>query len=407
MDELAIVVGASHAGSQLALSLREHGWTGRVLLLGDEQQLPYHRPPLSKAFLKGSSTVEDLLIRPAATYGDQNIELLLGHRVVAADVDSQVLELSDGRELQYTKLGLATGAVPRKLSIPGSDKTGIHYLRSLDDALNIGLELAAEKRAVIVGGGYIGLELAASLRAMGLNVTVLEAMDRLLQRVTGPEVSEFFKRIHSDNGVSVETTAAVVGFGGGDSVDSVLLEDGRSVPADLVVVGIGVVPETSLAAQLDLKVDDGIVVDEYALTSNRHIAAAGDCTRHPNHLLDQQLRLESVPNAQEQARSAAASLCGKQVEYCQLPWFWSDQYELKLQMAGINRGYDEVIMRGDHHNSTSFSAFYCKQGELIAVDCVNRPQEFMLTRRALSQESPVDVARLSDESISPRDLFSA
>lgn len=405
MTQTCIVIGASHAAAQLAPALRQEGWEGKILVIGDEPHLPYQRPPLSKAFLAGEQTLEGLLIRKQPVYDKNEIEFKLGVRVDAINRDDKTITLNNGEQLDYDKLALCTGSRVRQVSLPGSDLTGIHYLRSIDDVEAIKAGVVPGANAVIVGGGYIGLETAASLKKQGMRVTVLEMAPRVLARVTAPELSEFYTRVHSEEGVVIKTGVAVSGFEGNGHVERVACADGSGFDADLVIIGVGVVPNVELAQQAGLTVENGVVVDQYACTSDPDIVAAGDVTSHPNDLYDIRLRLESVPNATDQAKSAAASICGKRKHYRSLPWFWSDQYDLKLQIAGLSQGYDQTVIRGDIETGRSFAVFYLQRGKLIAADCINRPQEFMISRKIISEGLAIDSQRLSDESLSPKQLL--
>nr|AEO27387.1 ferredoxin reductase [Pseudomonas sp. 19-rlim] len=404
MHQTCIIIGASHAAAQLAPSLRQEGWEGEIIVIGDEETVPYHRPPLSKTYLLAEKSVDDLLIRPAAIYTKNAISFRLGQRVSNIDPAGKTITLDGGETLGYDKLAICTGARVRKVSLPGSDLAGVHYLRTLKDVDGIRERTGPGKHAVIVGGGYIGLETAAALRKIGMQVTVLEMAPRVLARVTAPQVSAFFQRIHAAEGVTIRTDTLVSGFEGGTQVTAVLCSDGSRLPADLVIVGIGVIPNTELAVTAGLSVDNGILVDELARTSDPHIVAAGDCTNHPSELYGR-LRLESVPNASEQAKTAAATICGKCKPYQALPWFWSDQYDLKLQIAGLNLGYDQVVIRGDINHSRSFAAFYLQAGKVIAADCVNRPQEFMLSKRLIASGTIVNTGRLADDGIEVKALI--
>ncbi|WP_280255457.1 NAD(P)/FAD-dependent oxidoreductase [Nocardia wallacei] len=389
----ALIVGSGHAGAQLAASLRQEGWTGEIVLIGEESALPYQRPPLSKAYLAGKTTLDELAIRSAEFYAKQRIQPL--HATVEAiDRSAGHLALSTGDALPYDKLALCTGARPRRLSAPGADLAGVYYLRTAADVEMIREATSAGHRAVIVGGGYIGLETAASLRALGLEVTVLEATERVLQRVTAPQVSAFFDRIHRENGVNIRTGALVAALSGDSRVREVVLVGGQSIPADLVIVGIGVEPNTELAAAAGLVVDNGVVIDDQTRTSDADIVAAGDCASHNMARYGRRIRLESVPSAGEQAKVAAATVCGKPKKIAALPWFWSDQYNLKLQIAGLNTGYDEVVLSGDPTRDRDFTCFYLRAGELIAADCINRPRDFMFSKRVITQQLPIDRAEL-------------
>ena len=407
----AIIIGAGHAGGELAIALRNEGWEGRILLLGEEAHLPYHRPPLSKAYLAGSAEKSSLAIRPLAAYERANVEFMPGVRVVRIDRANQRLELADGSQLAYDKLAIATGGRPRPLSVPNAAVAercaNFHYLRTLDDVEQIRAQLAAGKRLAIVGGGYIGLEVAASAVAQGLQVTVLEALPRVLQRVTAAELSAYYERKHREAGVDIRTGVQVADLEvTGDAVTAVLCADGSRLAADLVVVGIGLLANTELAAEAGLQVDNGILVDEHAQTSDPHIYAAGDCTNHPNALLGRRLRLESVPNALEQSRVAAANMAGKAKTYASVPWFWSDQYELKLKMVGLAEGFERLVLRGDPATD-SFSAFYLKGDKVLAADTVNRPQDFIAAKRLVAEGIAVTDAQLADDSKPLKELLPA
>jgi 3-phenylpropionate/trans-cinnamate dioxygenase ferredoxin reductase subunit len=404
-DQHCVIVGASHAAAQLAPSLRQEGWTGSILVVGDEPHTPYQRPPLSKGVLDDDSHPGKISIRPAAFYEKQAIEFKLGVKATTIDRINRRLMLDTGEALPYDKLALCTGARARKMTIPGHELEGICYLRTIKDAESIRNSAAPGMHALIVGGGYIGLETAAALTKQGMQVTVLEMADRVLQRVTAPAVSAFYRRIHAEQGVTIKTGVCVEGFEGEKRVQWVICSDGNRLPADLVVIGIGVEPNVEIAEAAGLQVDNGIRVDEFAITSDPDIVAAGDCTNHPCQHYGSRIRLESVPHATDQARSAAASLCGNRKRYESLPWFWSEQYDLKMQIAGLSNGYDEVILRGDPDKDRSFAAFYVRKDKLIAADCVNRPLEFMFSKRVLSADLPIDLDCLTDETIDLKSLL--
>lgn len=407
----AIIIGAGHAGGELAIALRNEGWEGRILLLGEEAHLPYHRPPLSKAYLAGSVEKSSLSIRPQMAYDKANVEFIGSVRVSRIDRANQRLELADGSQLAYDKLAIATGGRPRPLSVPNAAVAercaNLHYLRTLDDVEQIRAQLAPGKRLAIVGGGYIGLEVAASAIAQGLQVTVLEALPRVLQRVTAAELSAYYERKHREAGVDIRTGVQVADLEvTSDTVTAVLCADGSRLAADLVVVGIGLLANTELAAEAGLQVDNGILVDEHAQTSDPHIYAAGDCTNHPNALLGRRLRLESVPNALEQSRVAAANMAGKAKTYASVPWFWSDQYELKLKMVGLAEGFERLVLRGDPATD-SFSAFYLKGDKVLAADTVNRPQDFIAAKRLVAEGIAVTAEQLADDGRPLKELLPA
>lgn len=399
-----VIVGGSHAAANLAPTLRQQGWTGAITVISNEFYLPYHRPPLSKAYLTGGKSLDEILIRQPIAYSQANVDFMLGAEVSGINRDAKTVSLSNGHTLPYDKLVLTTGARVRKVNCPGSDLKGVYYLRDANDVQAIKGAAGPAKNVVIVGGGYIGLETAASLRKMGLEVTVLEAMDRVLQRVTSPELSAFYTRIHTEEGVNIVTSTMLESIEGDKKVTGVVCQGGQRFDADMVIIGIGVIPNTELAEACGLDVDNGIVVDEFARTSDPDILAAGDVTNHYNPIYDRRIRLESVQNANDQAVIAAHTICGKEKAYNALPWFWSDQYDLKLQIAGLNHGFDRVIIRGDIEGGRSFAAFYLADDKVLAVDAVNRPQEFMVARKALSQNLPMAIDQLGDESVDPKNL---
>jgi 3-phenylpropionate/trans-cinnamate dioxygenase ferredoxin reductase subunit len=374
-------------------------------MIGSEPHLPYHHPPLSKAFLTENKTSEDILIRPGLAFEKADVGLRLGVTVDAIDRQSKTISLDNGDVLGYDKLCLTVGARPRTIALPTSALSGVFYLRTVADASKIREQVCPGKRAVIIGGGYIGLETAASLRSAGMTVTVLEALPRVLARVTTEEISEFYRRIHAEEGVSIETNAAVEAIEGTNSVEAVTCTDGRSFPADIVVIGIGVVPNTELAKAAGLETGNGIIVDEYARTNDPNIVAAGDCSWYFNPIYQKHVRLESVQNANDQANVAAATVCDKLAPYKALPWFWSDQYDLKLQIAGLSAGFDEVIIRGDISKGRSFAAFYLLNGQLLAVDAVNRPREFMFGKKVIYGNLNVNASEFSNEDIPLEDLI--
>jgi 3-phenylpropionate/trans-cinnamate dioxygenase ferredoxin reductase subunit len=404
------IVGAGHAGGELAFSLRQQGSAAPITIIGEEAYLPYQRPPLSKAFLKGEVEPAALFLRQQATFEKANIGLVLSRRVERIERADKKLVFDDGREVTYSKLALTTGGRPRHLTISQAAQAerarNFHYLRTIDDVLAIRERFQAGQRLVIVGGGYVGLEVAASAIARDLNVTVLEALPRVLARVTAPQMSEFYERVHRNAGVDLRTNIEVTGLdfnADGDVITGVHCSGGVLIPADLVIVGIGQLPNTELAQAAGLDVDNGIVVNEFAVTSDPDIVAAGDCTNHPSVFCGRRIRLESVPNAVEQARVAASTLAGKPRTYDAVPWFWSDQYDLKLQMTGLSHGYDQFVLRGSMNNK-SFAAFYLKNGRLIACDAVNRAQEFMVAKRMVAACMPFDPAALADETVPLKNL---
>ncbi len=396
MSETFIIAGASHAAAMLAPSLRQQGWQGRIVVVGAEASIPYHRPPLSKDYLAGAKTLEEILIRPAKVYEKAEVEFILDTTVDAIDRTGKTVRLSNNETLPYDKLALTVGSKVRQVSLPGTDLDGVFYLRDLKDVERIQPFIEPGANAVIVGGGYIGLETAAVLNKKGMNVTVLEMMERVLQRVTAPVMSNFFTRIHTEEGVNIRCGIGVSGFQGNGRVAKARCSDGSEFPADLVIIGVGILPNTALAEAAGLAIDNGIMVNAQAQTSDPDIYAAGDCTNHHNPIYDRRLRLESVQNATDQARVAAGAACGKEVSYNAVPWFWSDQYDLMLQIAGLSQGYDEIITRGDPAEGRSFAAFYLREDRVIAVDAVNKPQEFMFSKKLIPLHKTVDKKRLAD-----------
>ena len=394
--EQVVVVGAGHGAGQVVATLKQKKYPGRVVLVGDEPWLPYQRPPLSKKFLAGELPAERLYVKPEKFYADPDIEVRLNTRVTAIDPHTRSLSSSDGSRLHYSRLVLATGSRARTVSAAGADLAGIHYLRGIDDVNAIRDELERASRTVIVGAGYIGLEVAAVVRQLGQEVTVLEMADRVMSRVVSPELSAFYAREHRNAGIHLMLGEGLEGFEGQNGrVTSVTTSGGVHLPADLVIIGIGVLPNTELAETAGLAVDNGIVVDEHCRSSDPHIYAIGDCTSHPSRLYERRLRLESVQNALEQAKVAAVNINGGDERYDQVPWFWSDQFDLKLQIAGLSEGYDETVMRGDPAERR-FSCAYLKGGRLLALDAVNAPKDFMQAKALIAKGVHPDVEKLAD-----------
>ncbi|MDG9706339.1 NAD(P)/FAD-dependent oxidoreductase [Streptomyces sp. DH37] len=394
-----VVVGAGQAGSDLAAALRSGGFTGRVHLVGDEDAVPYRRPPLSKDYLAGSAGDADVELRPASFYADQDIDLVLGDRVVEIDRDRRAAVLASGRSLPYGRLVLAVGARPRRLPVPGADLDGVLTLRTLADArrLRRGLRGGA-RHVVVVGGGFVGLELAATARALGHEVTVVEALRRVMSRAVSDPMAQYLTEEHRRRGVRVLTGREVTALRGDrrGRVRVVELDGGERIPAELVVVGIGVLPRTELAADAGLAVGDGILVDGRLRTSDPVVHAIGDCARFSVPGRTRRLRLESVQNASDQARCVASVICGRPDSYAAVPWFWSEQYEARLQIAGVTDGHDRTVVAGDPSDGR-FSVF-CFRGErLLGAESVNRPADHMITRRLLAEggavPSPEEVAR--------------
>ena len=414
MSAGTVIVGASQAGLQLAVSLRELGDDRPITLVGDEAHAPYQRPPLSKAFLSGTPDVDSLAFRTPAYYADVRIELVRGDRVTNLALSSTGPEgsgtatTSSGRTLEFDRLALTVGARPRRLVLPGADLDGVCYLRDVDDAARLRSCLTSARHVVIVGGGFIGLEVAAAARAQGKVVTVVEATERLMARGVAPIVSEAFRDAHVRRGSTVLTSAEVSAFSGcGGRVTSVHLADGTQLPADLVLVGVGILPRTELAEQIGLECDHGIVVDSYARTSKPSIVAAGDCTVLPHPLTGLgRVRLESVQNAVAQARVAAATLVGTLESAPTVPWFWSDQGDLKLQIAGLAAGYDDYVVRGEP-DSERYSVLYYRSGRLIAIDAINRPGDYLAVRKALTIGATIPADKAANDDVALKTLIVA
>ena len=389
-----VIVGGGHAGGQAAASLRQEGYDGELIVVAEEPHIPYQRPPLSKQYLAGEYGLERVYLRPAKFYESKGVAMRTGVRVERIDAERQRLELGDGDALGYDKLLLATGARARRLDAEGEGLPGVHYLRTIADVDAIRQDFVPGRRIAIVGGGYIGLEVAAVAIEMGLAVTVLEMEERILGRVTTPEMSAFYHDLHASKGVTIRTGVRAQSFTGGSGrLEGVVCEGGEVVQADLAVVGIGIVPNVELAEAAGLECDNGIVVDESTRTADPNIYAVGDCTNHPNPVLGRRLRLESVPNAMEQSRVAAANLAGGEKAYAAVPWFWSDQYDLKLQMVGFSADADRHVTRGDPAGR-QFATFHLSGDTVVAADAVNSPREFMAARQLVGKQA--DAGSLQD-----------
>jgi 3-phenylpropionate/trans-cinnamate dioxygenase ferredoxin reductase subunit len=404
MPENHVIVGAGQAGGRAAEAMRVHGFTGRIVLIGDEPHLPYERPPLSKQVLLGEYEPEKTHLNPAEFYAEQRIELRLGTRVVAIDREARRVALGDGAVEVYDKLLLTTGSRVRRLPLPGSELAGVHVLRGIEDALAIRDALGPGVRIAIVGGGYIGLEVAAAARMRECQVTVIEVLDSLLARVMSAEMGDYFARLHRDRGVDLRLGTGVTAFEGAGRVERVCLGDGSTLAADAVVVAVGVAPETALAQAAGLDIGDGIVVDACARTSDPSIFAAGDATEHPNPILGRRVRLESWQNAQNQAIAAARTMCGDAEPYAEVPWFWSDQYDVNLQMLGLPDAASETVHRGEI-GSAAFSIFHLRDGRAVATVAINSARDIAVARRLIAQKRPVDRARIADTESPLRELL--
>ncbi len=403
MNTTFLIVGGGQAGAQAIDTLRREGFDGRLILVGEERELPYQRPPLSKKFLHGELAADRLPFKHRAFYDEHGVELRLGSRAIRLDRTARAVDLGDGARLTYDRALLCLGARARPLKCAGADLPGIHYLRTIDDANALRAELRAGAHAVIVGGGYIGLEAAAACRHFGLEATVLEMADRVMARVVSPAVSAFFAEAHRARGVRILCNTRVESIEGRDRVAAVVCGDGTRLAADLVIVGVGALPVTDLAADAGLAVDDGIVVDEYCRTADPSIFAAGDCVNHPSPHYGRRVRLESVDNAFEQGKTAALNMLGRDVVHDRIPWFWSDQYEHKLLIVGLQADGDERVTRGDPRRG-GFSTLYLRNGELTAVEAVDDTKDYMAARKLIAARTRLDPAKAADKS---RDLREA
>src|SRR3954452_14827869 len=381
-----VIVGAGQAAAQLVQSLRQGGYSGSMRMIGDESYAPYQRPPLSKKFLTERPPAETLYFRAENFWGDQGVTVDFGVAVASIDRATKQITLSDRRIVDYGTLIIATGTRARPLPVPGADLPGVFSLRKIDDVRVLRGPLDHAKRIVIVGGGYIGLEVAAVARGEGRDVTVLEAEDRVMKRVTSPVISTFMQNFHRGRGVDIRLGARLAAVEGAGRVEHVRLADGAALPADLVLLAVGAKPNDDLAAAAGLPCEDGIVVDEHGRTADATIYAAGDCTRFPSRRYGRKLRLECVQNAIDQAKAVASALLSKPQLYDPVPWFWSDQYELKLQMAGLSDGYDDAKTVGDVA-AARFSVEYRRNGKLIAVDAVNDGRAYMSGRKRIAEET--------------------
>ncbi|MEO0607705.1 MAG: FAD-dependent oxidoreductase [Pseudomonadota bacterium] len=405
--ERVVIIGGGQAAAQACASLRQFGYSGRLTLIGDEPALPYQRPPLSKAYMKGELAEERLYFKPAAWYDDQNIDTVLSVRATAIDRSAQTVALEHGGSVPYDALILATGSRPRPLPVDGADLDGVFDLRGLADVERIRPRMVAGRKLVIVGAGYIGLEAAAVARQLGLDVTVLEMEDRVLARVTSPIMSQFFDDEHTRQGADIRTGARLAALKGENGqVTQAVLADGTELSADMVLVGIGILPNIELAEAAGLACSNGILTDQDARTHDKSIFAAGDCAARPLVHYGRTGRLESVHNAIEQGKLAAAAITGKPRPSVDCPWFWSDQYDLKLQIAGLSQGYDETVLRGDP-KARKFAVFYLNNGKLIAVDAVNSPPEFLASKKLIITGARLAPETLSDTSQSMKEIAAA
>jgi 3-phenylpropionate/trans-cinnamate dioxygenase ferredoxin reductase subunit len=396
-----LIVGAGQAGAQAALSLRQGGFSGSITLVGDELRPPYERPPLSKDYLAGEKEVERVFLHPPDFWAQRQIELVLGERVVRVAAESHGVETASGRWFGYRSLIWAAGGAPRRLPVPGADLPGVHMIRTLAHVDALKADLANAKRVVIVGGGYIGLEAAAVLVKQGKQVTVVEALDRVLARVTCETLSRFYEAEHRAQGVDIHLNVRIADFAASDSrVGAVrFTAGGPDLPCDVLIVSVGIVPTVEPLAAAGAVTSNGVEIDEYCHTSLPDVYAVGDCANHVNRFAGgERIRLESVQNSTDQAKVAAAAILGKPHPYTAVPWFWSNQYDLKLQTVGLNHGHDAIVLRG-HPPSRSFSVVYLKNGRVVALDCVNAVREYVQGRALVERGAVVDLSRLADPTL--------
>ncbi|MDE2181770.1 MAG: FAD-dependent oxidoreductase [Alphaproteobacteria bacterium] len=396
MSQRIVIVGAGQAGAQAVATLRAEGFTGDITMIGDEPFPPYQRPPLSKAYLMGTLERARLFLKPETFYRESGCDLVLGTSVRSIDRKSKVVELGDGRTLPYDLLLLATGTRVRRIRCPGADLPGVHYLRGIEDVDGLNAVFHPGRRLCVVGGGYIGLEVAAVAVKHGLDVTVFEALDRVMARAVSQPVSAFFDHVHRAAGVKLLLNTGVEAFEGSGKLEAVRAA-GTIYPADIALVGIGVIPNMELAREAGLPCEDGIVVDQNCRTADPAIFAAGDCTWHIGRE-GACLRLESVENAIDQAKHAAYAMVGTPRIYSEVPWFWSDQYDLKLQIAGLARRTDQIVLRGDAAQR-KFAAFHLRNGAVAAVESVNAASEYLVGRKLIAGGARVDAAKLADASV--------
>ena len=395
--EKTLIIGGGQAACQTATSLKSKKYDGEIKIFCSENYLPYQRPPLSKKFLMGELDKERLFFKPEKFYTENEISINLNSYVQRIDIENKEIFLENNKKENYDNLVIATGTIPRKIDVEKKISDKIFYLRSIDDVLNIREKIKESKKVTIIGGGYIGLEVAAIINNLGLQVTIVEMASRILERVTSETISSFYTKVHRQAGVEVLTNTSVEGLSENNNGIEVITSNGGII-SDFVIVGIGVLPCDTLAFESGIEVKNGIIVDEFCKTSNDSVFSAGDCTMHPNNFYNKNIRLESVHNAIEQGKTVATSIIGEKTAYNQVPWFWSDQYETKLQIVGLLDNYDDIIVRGDKEKQ-SFAVFYLKDNAIIASDCINRPAEHMMSRKLISEKVLIDKDRLLDETI--------
>ncbi len=399
-----VIVGAGHGGANAAIQLRQSGFAGSIAMIGEEPELPYERPPLSKDFLAGDKEFERMLLRPARFWAERDVAMWVGQRVIAVDAGTQTVTMAAGDSIHYGDLIWATGGSPRRLGCSGHDLAGVHAIRSRADVEALKAELPAASRIVIIGGGYIGLEAAAVLSKSGKAITVLEAMDRVLARVAGPVLSAFYEAEHRAHGVTILTGASVTGLTGANGrVNGVTLASGDHIAADIVIVGIGIVPAVEPLLAAGAAGQNGVAVDDHCRTSLPHIFAIGDCASHANAFAGgAEIRLESVQNANDMGATVARALTGNPRPYHAVPWFWSNQYDLRLQTMGLSLGYDATVLRGDPL-TRGFSVIYLKAGRIIALDCVNAIRDYVQGKALVETGAIIDPAVLADTQVPLKD----
>ena len=375
-----------------------------ITLIGEEEHLPYQRPPLSKGFLEDMVSNERLYFKKLEFFVENKVQLKLGTKAEEIDIENNNIHLSDNTKLSFDKLVFATGSSVRKLDFPGKDLNSIHYLRGLDDALSIKKDLKTRQNIVVVGAGYIGLEVAAIAAKQNKSVTVIEMADRVMNRTVDPQISDYYLNLHQKNGVTFKFNASLKEIVGASNPEKVICSDGTEVKADMVIIGAGIMPNVELAENAGLSCDNGIVVNEFGKTDHANIYACGDCTNHPNKLLNKKIRLESVHNAMEQSKTVASSIINQSIAYNQIPWFWSDQYDHKLQIVGLSGDHDKVIMRGDI-SEAKFMLFYTKDEKLIAVDAVNNSKEFLICKKLVANKVTIKPDEVSNPDTNLNDLI--
>ena len=402
--ENLVIVGAGQSAIQCITSLRKEDYPGLITLVGEEEHLPYQRPPLSKGFLEDTVSNERLYFKKLEFFIENKVKLKLGTKAEEIDIENNNIHLSDNTKLSFDKLVFATGSSVRKLDFPGKDLNSIHYLRGLDDALSIKKDLQATQNIVVVGAGYIGLEVAAIAAKQNKSVTVIEMADRVMNRTVDPQISDYYLNLHQKNGVTFKFNTSLKEIIGTNNPEKVVCSDGSEVAADMVVIGAGIMPNVELAENAGLSCDNGIVVNEFGKTDHADIYACGDCTNHPNKLLNKKIRLESVHNAMEQSKTVASSIINKSLAYNQIPWFWSDQYDHKLQIVGLSGDHDKVIIRGDM-SEAKFMLFYTKDDKLIAVDAVNNSKEFLICKKLVANKVTIKPDEISNPATNLNDLI--